>query len=277
MDNQYDELIKINFRQIGRALWSHAVSLLLVSLIAAAASFAVAKFLITPKYQAMTSMYVNNSNFALSSLPISITESELSASNSLVEAYIYLLNSRTTLEAIIADTGVDYSVNQLKKKVISAEPVPKTAAFEVTVTSPDPEEAELIANSIAKLLPERISATIDGTYVRIVDYAIVPVSIASPNCLLITLIAFTATLFIAMAIVVLKSISAEMSDDIIKNADDLLKTHPQLHLMATVPDMSLTSGKGYYSSYYGYGYGADKNSKTDKNAKADKNGKKEAK
>ena len=232
--------------------------MLLVSLIVCSAAFMVSKLFVTPKYQAVASMYVNNSTLAFGSTTFSLSSSELQASNSMVDAYIYLLNSRTTLEAVIADTGVDYDVRTLKKKIIKAEGVPKTAAFEVTVTSTSPQEAELIANSIAKLLPERISATIDGTYVRIVDYAVVPMGKSSPNLPIIAAVAFAATLLISMVVVVIKCITSDMRDDIIENADDFRKKCPKLQILTVIPDMSLAEGKGYYYSSY---YGADKKRK----------------
>lgn len=259
MENQYDdELIKINFRKIGRALKSNLLIVLLISLLVCAAAFALSKFFVTPTYQAVASLYVNNSTLSLGSASLSISESELSASTTIVDAYLYLLNSRTTLEAVIADTGVDYSVQQLRKKIIKAEGVPKTAAFEVTVTSKSPQEAELIANSIAKLLPERISQTIDGTYVRIVDYAVVPTEKHSPNLPVIAGAAFFATAFIACIVIAVKSISSDTRNDIIENADDFKKKYPRMHVLTVIPNMSLAEGKGYYYSSY---YGADKNRK----------------
>ena len=72
------------------------------------ASFAFAGTLlfITPKYQATASMYVNNSSFSLGLERFSISASELSASNSLVNTYIFILKSRTTLEEVIAKAGL---------------------------------------------------------------------------------------------------------------------------------------------------------------------------
>lgn len=253
MDNQYeDELIRINFQKLGQSLRKNILVILLVSLIVCSVAFAVARFLITPKYQAVASMYVNNSTLAFGTTSLSLSTSELQASTSMVDAYLYLLNSRTTLEAVIADTGVNYNVATLREKIVKAEAVPKTAAFEVTVTSESPQEAELIANSIAKLLPERISATIDGTYVRIVDYAVVPTGKSSPNLSLISTIAFFATALIATGIVSIKCVSRDIRDNIIENADDFRKKYPRLHVLTVIPDMSLAEEKGYYySSYYG--------------------------
>ncbi|MFH7445355.1 hypothetical protein RA265_30460, partial [Pseudomonas syringae pv. tagetis] len=65
--------------------------------------------------------------------------------------------------------------------MIEAGAVNSTEVFEIQVTSADPEEAERIANCIAELLPGRISEIVEGSSVKIVDYAIVPSHKSSPS------------------------------------------------------------------------------------------------
>jgi len=259
MDKKYnDEIVTINVRQIFKDLWHNALIIILVALLAGSAAFAFTSLFVTPEYEAVASLYVNNSSFSFGSTSFSISSSELSASNSLVKTYIYLLNSRTTLEAVIADTGVDYDYKEMKKKIVKAEGVPETAAFEVTVTSSSPQEAELIANSIAKLLPERISEIVDGTSVRIVDYAIIPAQRSSPSYTKIVAISAVLSALIAAAVVIIISISRESNNGFLTDADDILRTYPNLHVLASVPDMSVAEKKGYYYSSY---YGKDKKEK----------------
>ncbi|MBP5753416.1 MAG: dTDP-4-dehydrorhamnose 3,5-epimerase family protein, partial [Treponema sp.] len=66
---------------------------------------------------------------------------ELSASNNLVNTYIYILNSRTTLEDVIAKGSLPYTYEDLSE-MITAKAVQNTAAFDVTVRSSNPVEAE---------------------------------------------------------------------------------------------------------------------------------------
>ena len=83
---------------------------------------------------------------------------------------------------MIEESGIPYTVEELNRnKMISASAVKGTGVFSVTVTSKSPTEAELIANTIAKVLPERIADIIEGSDVRIVDYAIVPAHRSSPS------------------------------------------------------------------------------------------------
>jgi len=261
-----DEIL-INMHQIVHDVKTRIITVMLVSVLTAAAAFAITYLFIEPKYEAVASMYVNNSSFSFGSTSFSISSSELSASNSLAQTYIYLLNSRTTLEAVISDTGIDYTYEELRKHVISSTVISGTAAFEVTVTSSDPSEAELIANSVAKILPERISEIVDGSSVRIVDYAIIPAHRASPSYTKSVLIGGFSGAFMALLWIVIKSIVRETEDRVLRSADDITDLFPQLRVLSVIPDMQMTQKKGYY--YYSSYYGSSKKSKGH-NRKGDK-------
>lgn len=243
--------IEIDLLALFKVLWSKALVLVLTALIAGAATFAVTAFLIKPKYEATAAMYVNNSSFSFGSTSFSISSSELTASNSLVATYIFILESRTTLEDVIAAANLPYDYEELSD-MITTEAVTGTAAFNVTVESESPVEAELIANTIAKLLPDRIAEIVDGSSVRIVDYAIVPAHRASPSFVKNTALGVLLGLFLSAAVVTVKYIVNEQTNDVITSADDVKALYPDIPVLALIPDMRLSNKKGYYySSYYG--------------------------
>ena len=169
----YMEEDTIDLLELAKALWKNILAIALVAVIFGSAAFGCTSFLIEPEYQATASLYVNNSSFSLGNTSFSISNAELSASNSLVSVYIYILNSRTTMEDVIKEADLTYTPEELSK-MVSAKGINSTGAFEVTVTSSNPAEAELIANTIAKILPDRIAEIVDGSSVRIVDHAVVP-------------------------------------------------------------------------------------------------------
>ena len=146
-----------------RALWRRSWVIALATVAAGAVCFAWAQFLIAPTYEASALLYVNNTQDA--SKPIS--NSELSAAQSLVDTYVVILNSRTTLDQVRAAARVTYTDRELQK-MIQAQAVNSTEVFEVTVTSEDPQEAQKIANTIAQVLPSRISSVVEGSSVRVV-------------------------------------------------------------------------------------------------------------
>lgn len=248
MNNMEEDTIDL--LELAKAIWKNILAIALVAVLVGSAAFGVTAFVIRPKYQATASLYVNNSSFSLGATSFSISTADLSASNSLVSVYIYILNSRTTMEDVIKEANLEYTPEELSK-MVSARGVNSTGAFEVTVTSTAPAEAELIANTIAKLLPDRIAEIVDGSSVRIVDYAIIPAHRSSPSMVINTAMGILAGGFLAAAVVIVRFLLDDKSKMMIQSVDELRALYPDIMVLAMIPDMRVSDKKnGYYSSYY---------------------------
>ena len=244
--------IEIDLLQLFRAIWRNALIIILVALILGGIAFGGTYMFISPKYEATAMLYVNNSSISLGSTSVSISSGELTAAQTLVSTYIVILKSRTTLGEVIEESGVPYTVETLEK-MIDASAVSGTGIFKVTVESKSPTEAELIANTIASILPDRISDIVEGSSVRIVDYAIVPAHRSSPSYAKNTAIGALLGIVLVCGIICLKEIFTAQEDVIIHSADDLTELYPDIPVLAVIPDMR-TSGKKGYGEGYGYGY-----------------------
>ena len=251
MNRTENDDYEIDLIELFKALCRKALVIILVAALGASVAFAYTLFFISPSYSAEVSFYVNNSSFSLGSSSFTISNSELTASNNLVNTYNYILKSRTTLEDVIAKGSLRYSYETLGK-MITTRAVSGTAAFDVTVKSSNPIEAEQIANVIAEVLPERIGEIVDGSSVRIVDYAIVPSHRSSPSYSKNTAIGFLIGAALAAGLVLVKFLIDQKNDVVIHSSDELRELYPNVKVLAMIPDMRLSSRKGYYySSYYG--------------------------
>jgi capsular polysaccharide biosynthesis protein len=195
-------------------------------------------------------MYVNNSGITVGSTSFTISGSEISAAKTLVDTYSVILKSRTVLEDVIEMDNLSYSYEALYN-MISSSAVNETEIFQITVTSSSPTEAELIANTLADLLPEKISNIVAGSDVRVVDYAVVPASRISPSYTGNTAKGAMLGVVLAAAYIVLRY----LLDEKIHSEDYLTHTYPDIPLLAVVPDMSEKKGKSSGDGYYGSGYG----------------------
>ncbi len=241
--NKSTEYYELDVLQLMRALWQKMLAIIVAAALCGGAAFTYAAYFITPMYEAEALMYVNNSSFSLGSTSFSISSSELTAAQSLVDTYIVILESRTTLNEVIKEAGLAYSYKELKE-MISSEAVNSTEVFNIKVTNDNPREAERIANSIARILPNKIANVVDGSSVRIVDHAVVPEQKVSPNITMYTAIGFLLGIIIACAIIVLKT----LLDTQIHNEDYLMQTY-DLPVLAVIPDLFCT---GHKSGYYAY-------------------------
>ena len=127
--------------------------------------------------------------------------------------------------------------------MITASAVNGTEIFEIVVTNPDNQKAELIANTIADVLP-KIANIVEGSSVRIVDYAIVPAYPVSPSVTKYTAIGLLFGGMLSVGIIVLM----ELMNESIRSEDYLLQTY-DLPILAVVPAMGATSRSRGISEY----------------------------
>ena len=236
--NSTDNEMVIDLVQLAKALWQRAWAILLAMVVFGGAAFSYAYFLITPLYKASAMLYVNNSSLSVGSTKVDL--SDLNAAQSLVDTYIVILKTRTTLEEVIDAAGLSYDYETLSD-MIEAGAVNSTEVFSIEVTSPDPAEAEKIANTIAELLPDRIAEIVDGSSVRIVDYAVVPSQKASPSLSRYTLLGLLLGAVISCGVIVLTVLFDEQIRD-----EDYVRETFDLPLLAAVPDLTAKGGGNYY-------------------------------
>ena len=232
---------EINLLELARALWKKAWAILLAAVIFAGSFLACTVIFIRPKYTAKTLLYVNSSNISLGSAKVSISASELSAAQSLVDTYIVILKTRTTLNDVIAQSGVPYTYEEIiESNMIQAAAVNSTEVFAIEVTSTDPKEAVGLANTIGAVLPNKIASIVEGSSARIVDYAVVPSKKSSPSLTKNTLLGFVLGAFLAAAVVVV----SELTDTKVRDTDYLKQTY-DVPVLAVIPDLTSSGGKNY--------------------------------
>ena len=116
----------------------------------------------------------------------------------------------------------------------------------ITVKSPSPQESELIANTIADVLPEAISNIVEGSSVKLVENGVLPVKKASPNVMNYTLAGLLIFGFISCLMIALKVIM----DTKIRSQSYIIENYPEIQLLSTVPD--ITKDDGSHGKYGGY-------------------------
>lgn len=236
--NNNNEEMEIDLLELLRALWKRVWAIILATVLFAAAALAGTVFFVAPKYEAQALMYVNSSLSVGGKLSISM--SELNAAQSLIDTYAVILKTRSTLNDVIDQTGVAYTYENLTE-MIKAESVNGTEIFAITVTSTSPSEAELLANTIAEILPDKIASIVEGSSVRIVDYAVTPAHKSSPSLKKNTPIGGMLGFVLMCGIVVVQF----LMDDKIHDSDYLTKTY-NIPVLAVIPDLLTDKNENEY-------------------------------
>jgi len=216
--------------------------IVIVTVVSAILCFSYASFIIPPSYSSEIMLYVNNSSVSIGSASFSISSSEITAAQSLVKTYGVLLENKTTLEAVIEKSGVNYTWQELDE-MVTASSVKDTEVLKVTVVCEDPYDAAKIANCIAEVLPVRISEIIEGSSMNVVDSAAVNLNKVGPSITKYTAVGGILGLLLSIIVIIIMAIA----DDTIHDEEYLLNNY-DYPILAKVPDLYSQDSKGY--SYY---------------------------
>lgn len=241
-----EEFYTIDILHLAKSLWRRAWVIGLSGLLAAVAGLLISAFCIAPTYSSHIKLYVNNSSFTLGNANFSISSSELIAAQSLVKTYGEILDSRSTLERVVEKAEVAHTWEDVSEMITYA-PANGTEIMRVTVTCEDPYEASKIANTIAEVLPMRISEIIDGASMTVVDSAIPKLEKVAPSITKYTAIGLVLGVLISVSVLVVLA----LLDDTIHDEEYILRTY-NYPILGKVPNLVNVGGKayGYYAQKF---------------------------
>ena len=216
--------------------------IVIAGMVAAAAGFVYSAFFIKPTYSSEIKLYVNNATVSIGAT--AITLGDLTASQSLVKTYGVILNTRTTLERVIDKAQLDDYTFETLSKMISYGNANGTEVMSITVTTTDPYEASKIANTIAEVLPIRVSEIIDGASMAVVDSAVPNPSKVAPNITRYTEIGLLVGIVLSAAVIVVLA----MLDNKIRDDEYILQNY-DYPILARIPDLYNSGGSGYRYYY----------------------------
>lgn len=235
------DILEIDLKRVFRVLLIRSWIIVIVAFLLGALSFGYARFMITPEYSASVKLYVNN-NYANSP---GFSSSQIAAAQNLADTYMVILKSRSIMEEVANHTGLPYDYNQIMG-MVSASAINGTEVFQVKVTCENYKHAAQIANAIAEVLPEKITSVVDGSSVRVVDYAVENSSQVSPNYRNYAIRgALIGAVLTAVLIVVM-----DLTDTSINSEEYLSAVYQELPLLAVIPDAQTSGSTGYYKGYY---------------------------
>ncbi len=199
-------------------------------------------FFVTPQYQATTKLYILNPDDS------AINISSLQLGSQLANDYTYVFSNWHVHETVIEQLGLKYSYKQVGSMVKVTNPS-STRLLEITVTSPSPQEAQLMANTYATVAREFIAKVMKTVEPSVFQEARLPTAPSSPNKTRNLILGFLIGAILAVAVITVLFIS----DDKVRTADDITK-------LLGLPTLGVVTMQSGMSSEH--------NKRTDKGAKA---------
>ena len=220
------DLIELMYRLLDR--WKLIVCLALIGAILAGV---YTVFFVTPMYQSTSTIYV------LSRKDSAINMADLQIGTALTEDYIKVFSMWEVHEQVISSLNLPYSYSHMRG-MLSVKNDNNTRMLDITITSPDPQEAAAVANEYAKVASQYIADTMATDKPSLMSVALVPSNPVSPSKTKNVLLGFMAGFVLAAGYVIIRM----LMDDTIKTSEDIRK-YTGLVTLALVPVEETTSQK----------------------------------
>lgn len=189
--------------------------LLLAILVAAGIAGVYTKLFVTPMYTSYGTLYSENSTKKDVSVEGEETLNSAMVRKELVTTYAEMLSSNTFLEKVAEESGLHYTASQILG-MISMTDKNDTEILVVSVTTPNPEDSQIIAQKIVDLAPDFVRDVTKGKgTVTVLDKPVTDYNPSSPNISKNMQVGGFIGLLLSLIIV----FAIEMLDNKVKDAD----------------------------------------------------------
>ena len=179
-----------------KKMWIIVTSMIICGLISGIVSF----FVLTPVYEANTSLIVNKE--VENELAEMTTSDDLRFVQQLALTYGEIIKSRTVITSTIDKLGLDMTYEDLAGAV-SVTNVSDTQIIKISVQHNNPLIATKICNTIPEIFSTEVQRIVKASGVEVVDRAIVPENPIKPNKKMNVLIAMVLGAMVSIFIIFL--------------------------------------------------------------------------
>ncbi len=208
-----NEEVEIDLVELFRFLLHWIWLIIICGIAAGLVGFLISAFLLTPKYQSTTGIYVMSRQNG-----DTLSYSDTQLATQLTKDYEELIVSRTVLESVIAEESLPDTYETLKSRV-AVENTSDTRIIYITVTDTDPAKARSISNAIREAAAQHIMSVTEVQAVNTVDEANLPTEPSDPSVRKWTAIGTALGMLLCVMILVVRF----LLDDTIKTSEDVEK------------------------------------------------------
>lgn len=224
MNNQEVNAIEIDVLFLLRTIWRKKVFILLTAMLGALLAFSYSSFLVSPKYDSTTRIYVVSQNVEAGA---GLTNQELQAGSYLVKDYKEIILSKDVLTKVQAELGLS---EDIEDKISVSIPV-DTRIVSISVRDADPNEAARIANGLRVVAAQKIIEVTKVNDVTTLEEAVPAEKPSTPRTNRNIALGLLAGAFLAVALVLV----FEVLDDRVKRPQDIEEILG-MPLLGVVPD-----------------------------------------
>ena len=213
---------ELNLDDIWGIISKRWLLVILLPLLAVAASALISIYVLVPQYKSTSSILVMKPPDSAQ-----ILYQDIQVSRQLVDTYREIAHSRLVLRGVVKSLGLSYDVSDLRK-MVHVESVHNTEIITISVVHPDPRMAQNIANTVAHNFMTHVIDLYRVENVNIIDRAALPTVPVSPRIKLNMAVALALGFIVAIALAFL-----------LENLDKTLKTPEDVQEYLEVPVLGI--------------------------------------
>lgn len=223
---------EIDLLELGKQILKHSLLILILAILAGAVAFGLSKYVISPKYEANTSMIVSSSkqNVDQNNPQADVELSQINANRALVSTYSEIVKSRGIADKVIANLNLDMDYEEFSNKV-SIEPVKDTQIISVKVVDTIAQRAADIANETSMIFKDSITQIMNVDNVQILDKATLPEAPSSPKVMRNTAIGAMLGFILGIGIALIM----ELSNTRVKTSEEVTEAF-DIAVLGLIPD-----------------------------------------
>ncbi len=202
------------FRIIIKKFWL----ILLIAAITFALGFSYTYYLVTPQYEAVTTLYVGR-NISGSVDAESALYQELLIGEKLVNDYRELVKSRQVADLVISKLNTQELASEDFIDIVEVSSKTNTRVIEISATYENAAIAMDIANKTAEVFGDRAIAIMNVENIQVIDTAVMPKGPVVPNKMMNLTISLLLGIVIGVSLVFL----IEVLDNKIRTTEDVEK------------------------------------------------------
>ncbi len=219
-----DEDIEIDLRQLFFEFKRKLVFIILAGVICAGMTGAFTKLVLDPVYTSTSMMYILTKETMLTSL------TDLQIGSQLTEDYSELIMSRTVMESVIDDLGLDLMAEELEDKLTIENPA-DTRILYISVEDEDPLMAKTIVDEVTANASEYIADIMEMDPPKTIELGEIPELPTGPNLVRNVLIGGVVGVILVMGVITMGVIF----NDSVQTEDDVLR-YLDLPVLAAIPE-----------------------------------------
>ena len=216
---------EIRFDEFFNSLKKRWVIIVALTLIASIISATLSFFVIKPKYETTTKIFIGKDE----SEENEYSKSDIVMYQELLKTYSEIIKSKDLIKKAIIDSSLDLEVNEVLKR-LSVTSITSTQIIELAYKSENPQEAKIILENITNTSIEKLKELIPNGDARVIETVEYPEKPVSPNKAINIVIVGALGLILGVLIVIF----IEILDNTYKNKDQI-EMELNLPVLGTIP------------------------------------------